>query len=140
MDCAYHEGRAAIKECIACSKPLCEGCHHSDYPAYCWSCGYEHEQRQMEEEKGVAFPAFLEHKIVFYVLHKAFSAVGASFIAAFTTSIIMSMLAGAQAMVLVFYIGLFMLIITSVYGVLCSIVIDIIARCFSVASVGSPNR
>jgi hypothetical protein len=130
MNCAYHEDRESLRQCAECSKPLCEDCIHADYSAYCWSCGYEHEQKLIEEEKSLVYPAFLEHKVIYYVLHKAFSAVGASILGAFAFSILLSVLSGFEAMfmVMVLYIGLFVLLITSTYGILCSLLIDIIAH------------
>lgn len=131
MNCAYHEDREVSKECSVCSKPLCEVCHHSDYPEHCWSCGYEHEQRLFEEAKGFRYPPslerILEHKVVYYVLYKAFSAVGASVICAFAFSLLLSMLVGPGAIVMLFYVGVGLLVISSTYGVFCSLLIDIIA-------------
>lgn len=133
MSCAYHEDRESVKECEACGKPLCDDCIHADYSSHCWSCGYEHEQRLLEEEKNLVFPAFLEHKVVYYVLLKSFSAAGASIICALACSILLSMLAGPGAFVYGFYIAFGTLLITPTYGVACSLLIDLIARYISFA-------
>ncbi|QKS45026.1 hypothetical protein HUB94_11835 [Paenibacillus cellulosilyticus] len=122
-----------MKQCTECSKSLCEDCSHADYPAYCWSCGYEHEQKQIEDEKSFEFPAFLEHKVVYYVLRKAFSAAGASLICTLACSLVLSMLAGAGAFLYGSYIGIAILLITSTYGVACSVLVDLIAQYASFA-------
>ncbi|MBD3922175.1 hypothetical protein H8B09_25695 [Paenibacillus sp. PR3] len=132
-NCAYHENRGSVKECGACGKPLCEDCIHADYAAYCWSCGYEHEQKMVEEEKNFVIPAFLEHKVVYYVLHKALAAAGAAVLCALACSLLLSMLAGPGAFVYGFYIAFGTLLVTPTYGVACSLVIDLAAIYISFA-------
>jgi hypothetical protein len=133
MSCVYHDDRESVKACEACGKPVCEDCIHADYAAYCWSCGYEHEQKLLEEEKSFVIPAFLEHKVVYYVLHKAFSATGASVISTLACSLLLSMLVGAGAFVYGFYIAFGTLLITPAYGVACSLLIDLAAYYISFA-------
>ncbi|WP_239616808.1 hypothetical protein [Cohnella mopanensis] len=125
MNCYYHETIEATKPCIQCKKALCNECFHSEYPEYCWSCGLDHDNRLGNAELDFQIPKWLENTIVFYILHKLFSALGSCFI----FSIIMCVIFGFFRFdAILLFVGLLTSSIVYTYGIITSLLIDFAAR------------
>jgi hypothetical protein len=41
MNCYYHAEETATTQCKRCEKHLCNNCHDSEYPGYCYSCSLD---------------------------------------------------------------------------------------------------
>ncbi|MFC5528727.1 hypothetical protein [Cohnella yongneupensis] len=124
MQCHYHESSEAVKSCAKCGKSLCEQCYHTDLPDYCWGCGLDHSNAEVEREKGMQVPASLQSGVGAYVVLK-FAAAGGTYMVVSLLLTLVFMLAGPTvAMAVGLITALTVSSITYTYGIVFSMLAD----------------
>jgi hypothetical protein len=130
MSCTYHDNVDAIRCCVRCNKAICNECTHSIFIEYCWSCGLDYDNELEEAGKSFKFPKIFENRIIFYILHKLFSAFGACLIFTLLLSILSSAFGFNELITPAVYIWLITAAIVFTYGIIVSMAIDFLLRIF----------